>query len=384
MTGPRLVARGSIPSGSAEVCDCCLRRGLLLGILAPRIQAVLDSRSRNPRSVLALGDRELLTAVGGEVAEAERFLSEFDPESSREALAAANGRAVCRHSRIYPSRLLQLTDAPAVLFMTGDVGGTLPVVCRGPVVAVVGTRRPSPYGLEMATELGRGLGAAGVTVVSGMALGIDAAAHAGCLAGGGTTVAVLGGASDVVYPKSNTRIYERIRAEGLLMSEMPPGQRPYRWSFPARNRIMAGLSDATVVVEAARSSGSLITTDFAGDLGRVVCAVPGRATATTAQGSNELLRSGAAVINRVEDVLDEIFGAAKDRPDVPEPDDESRLEVRERDVLVAVENDLGVDGICQSTGLTVPEARTVLSHLEAAGYIRRGGLGSYTRRPAAR
>lgn len=367
--------------GMAEVCDRCLRRSLLLGILAPRIQAVLDSRSRNPRSVLALEDSELLAAVGGDVAGAECFLEGFDAAASRERLAEVGTQAVCRHSRVYPTRLLQLTDAPAALFMVGDAQRLLPLVARGPLVALVGTRGPSPYGLEMARELGRGLAAAGVPVVSGLALGIDAAAHVGSLAGHGTTVAVLGGGSDVGYPRTNRRIYEQVCAEGLVLSEMPPGQRPFRWSFPARNRIMAGLCDATVVIEAARHSGSLITSDFAGDLGRVVAAVPGQATSTAARGSNDLLRSGAAVITRTEDILDEIFGATldRDRDALPAIPVGTELDAGERAVLEAVEHGLGIDGICDAASVGAQQVRQVLSRLEAGGHVRRDSLGGYIR-----
>lgn len=353
-------------------------------MLAPRIQAALDSRARNPRGVLALGDTELLAAVGGKHERAERFLEEFDAKQSRRQLASTAVSAVCRHSRKYPTRLLQLADAPAVLFMVGDAARLLLPVARGPLVAIVGTRRPSDYGLEMARELGRGLGAAGVVVVSGLALGIDAAGHAGCLAGGGTTVAVLGGGSDVPYPRTNVGIYEQIQSKGLIVSEMPPGQRPYRWSFPARNRIMAGLCDVTVVVEAARRSGSLITAEFAGDLGRTVAAVPGRATAAAARGSNDLLSTGAALITRPEDVLDELFGAgARDHgwaSSEPAPEDAARLDPVEGAVLEAVERGLGIEAMGEAAHVPVGEVRAALTRLEAGGHVRRGALGAYTRR----
>ena len=176
-------------------------------------------------------------------------------------------------------------------------------------MAVVGSRRPSPYGLEMARSLGRGLAAAGIVVVSGLALGIDAAAHRGCLEVAGVPVAVLAGGPDLPYPRSHRRLYAEVVATGLVLSEMPPGQRAFRWSFPARNRLMAGIAGMTVVVEAAEPSGSLITAEFAQDLGRVVGAVPGRVTARMAAGSNALLRDGAAVVRSPEDVLDDLLGA---------------------------------------------------------------------------
>ncbi|MBA3510043.1 MAG: DNA-protecting protein DprA [Thermoleophilaceae bacterium] len=369
--------------GSAErACAGCLRRGFLLGLLAPRIAGVLDSRNRNPGGLLALEDEPFVKAVAGRDGEqAERFLETFDAGAAGEGLEEHGFVGVCRHSREYPVRLLQLPDPPRVLFMAGRVAELLPVLSRGPAVAVVGTRRPSPYGLEMARSLGRGLARAEVAVVSGLAMGIDAAAHVGCLDGGGAAVAVLGGGPDIAYPRTNRALHGQVGREGLLLSELPPGRRPYRWSFPARNRIMAGLAEATVVVEAAEGSGSLITTDFASDLGRVVAAVPGEATSSRARGSNQLLRSGAAVINRVEDVIEELFGiggrvgvqesAAKGGPDEGDPLSQA--------VIQAVEAGMGIDGACVSAGLPVNEVRAILSRLEEAGKVRRDALGAYTR-----
>jgi DNA processing protein len=156
---------------------------------------------------------------------------------------------------------------------------------------------------------------------------------------------------------------------------MPPGVRPFRWAFPARNRIMAGLSAATVVVEAADPSGSLITSDFAQQMGRTVAAVPGRATARLAAGSNRLLKDGALVVTSAEDLLDELFGVGR-RPDPParspvppDPVDES--------ILDAVAADMDIDGICATAGLPVREARAALTRLEAAGRVRRDALGAY-------
>ncbi|MGI8749270.1 MAG: DNA-processing protein DprA [Thermoleophilaceae bacterium] len=376
------VGRPLDPDSAERACGDCLRRGFLVGLLAPRIAGVLDSRNRNPGGLLALEDEPFVKAVAGsDGEEAERFLEAFDAAAVAERLEEQRVVAVCRHSREYPVRLLQLPDPPRVLFMAGRVAALLPVLSRGPAVALVGTRHPSPYGLEMARSLGRGLARAGVAVVSGLALGIDAAAHVGCLDGGGAAVAVLGGGPDVAYPSTNRALHGQIGREGLLLSELPPGRRPYRWSFPARNRIMAGLAEATVVVEAAEGSGSLITTDFATDLGRVVAAVPGEATSSRARGSNQLLRSGAAMINRVEDVIEELFGVGA-RPGDEEsgaeddPDDNDPLTVA---VIQAVEAGMGIDGACLSAGLPVNEVRAILSRLEESGKVRRDALGAYTR-----
>jgi DNA processing protein len=224
------------------------------------------------------------------------------------------------------------------------------------------------------------LSAAGVTVVSGLALGIDAAAHRGALRSSAPrAIAVLGGGADVVYPRTNRRIYEQIAEVGVILSESPPGRRPFRWTFPARNRIMAAITAMTVVVEASDPSGSLITASFAAELGRGVAAVPGRVTASNAAGSNRLLRDGAAVIRDAADALDELFGVGgADRLVATGPDPAS-LAAHEREVLEAVERGLDPASIPGEPGRT----RVTLGLLEAQGFIRRSGIGSYERVAAA-
>ena len=354
-----------------------MRRAFLVGELAAAIGAALGpGRSRHVPGLLALPDRELVAAVAGERRdELSAQLERFDPLAFSAQVADAGVHTLCRHGSGYPRQLLALGDPPAALFSTAaaaHTGGLL----KGPAATLVGTRRPSPYGVEMAYSLGRGLGAAGVTVVSGLALGIDAAAHRGCLDAGGSAVAVLAGGPDVPYPRRNRRLYERVRTSGAVVAEMPPGRRAYRWSFPARNRIMAGLAAMTVVVEAADPSGSLITAEFAQDLGRTVGAVPGRATAWAAAGSNGLLRDGARLVTGPEDVLDELLGAGV-RPEAPGP--ERPGDPRLGAVLDAVEGGGGVDAVCRQAGLSAAEGRAALARLEAEGWVVRSGLGSYER-----
>lgn len=371
----------------SSACDACLRRGYLVGQLAGRIAALLDRPGRRVSGLLALADEELVAAVAGaDGAAARAFLERFDPARTRAALGAAQVRAICRHDQRYPAQLADLDDPPAVLFSAGE-GDLRDALATEPAVALVGTRRPSPYGLEVTRELGRGLGAAGVTVVSGLALGIDAEAHRGCLDGGGTPVAVLACGPDIAYPGTNRRLYERVRERGLLVSELPPGQRPYRWSFPARNRIMAALARITVVVEAADPSGSLITSAFAEQMDRTVAAVPGHVTSASAAGSNGLLRDGAAVVTCARDVLDELFGVDQPGPGPPAAASVGRgpppaAEVSDpvhRLLLEAVEAGFGIDGICAHAGLPVREVRAGLSRLEASGHVRRDPLGAYRR-----
>jgi DNA processing protein len=253
-----------------------------------------------------------------------------------------------------------------------------------PAVAIVGTRNPSPYGMEVAHALGRGLGAAGVPVISGLALGIDATAHRGCLEGNGVPVAVLACGPDVVYPRRHRALRERVRAAGIVLSELPPGTRPYRWSFPARNRIMAGLARMTVVVEAADPSGSLITTDFARDLGRSVAAVPGRVTSRMARGTNGLLKDGAVPITSTEDVLEELFGVGVRRAGAAPPVAEGPEPLEPADpvlaaVLEAAERMGSVAAIATASGLSIGDTRVAITRLEAGGYLVRRSLAGWER-----
>jgi DNA processing protein len=380
-----------------DACHVCLRRAHLVAHLAARIATLLDRPTRRPRGLLALPDERLIAAVAGsEDGDARRCVEEFDSDAARQDLERRQCFAVCRHGEIYPRGLSDLVDPPPVLFGVGRVEA-LARLCTEPVVTVVGTRRPSPYGLDLAFQLGRGLGTAGIPVVSGLALGIDAAAHEGSLKGGGEPVAVLAGGPDIPYPRRNLDLYRRIVRSGAVVAELPPGRSAFRWSFPARNRIMAGFAAVTIVVEASEPSGSLITAEFARDIGRSVGAVPGRVTAKVSAGTNGLIRDGAAVVTSTEDVLDELYGVGR-RPEeegVAEPADRKPVRRRRtarpepedellKTVLGAVEAGLGVDEVARSAGIGAPAARAALGRLEAGGYIVRSGLGSYERSAAMR
>jgi DNA processing protein len=364
-----------------DVCHPCLRRSLLIAHLAPRIAGLLTQRrGRRVAGLLALPEDQLLAAAAGRrIGEALAFLESFDADAERERLDLPGALAVCAHAHAYPALLGELDDPPAVLFGAGRPDA-LVALRDEPAVAVVGTRRASPYGAEVAYSLGRGLGASGVPVVSGLALGIDATAHRGCLDGRGLPLAVLACGPDVAYPRRHRSLHERIRAAGVVLSELPPGTAPFLWAFPARNRIMAGLARMTVVVEAAQPSGSLITSDFARDLGRSVAAVPGRVTSRFAHGTNGLLRDGAVPITGTEDVLDELFGVDVRRPPAsvvraPLPEDPVL-----REVLDAAEQSDSIDSIAERTGRGAPEIRAALGRLEVDGHVVRRALGGWERR----
>jgi DNA processing protein len=364
-----------------HACDACLRRTWLIARLAGAIELARHER-RVLRELLALGDEALIEALGGRgAADVQAEHERFEPSTLREACADAALEAVCRHEERYPARLRDLADAPAVLFVFAArdalgrlarlVGGDLD---DGPVaVSIVGTRRASPEGNEIARGLGRGLSAAGVSVVSGMALGIDSAAHGGALGGVTPTVAVLAGGADVPYPASKRALYARIAERGCIVSELPPGFTPFRWCFPARNRTIAALGRMTVVVEAAERSGSLITAEIAADIGRDIGAVPGPVMSWRSRGTNSLLRDGATLIRDARDVLDGVVGVQA--PDAADP--AAGLEPRLASLLRAVAG--GRDTVAALAGVPDQAQSTLaaLTELELAGRLRRVAGGRY-------
>jgi DNA processing protein len=359
-------------------CERCLRRSWLIGGLSSRIERVLERHPRGrARELLALDDAELARAVQAQGDDAAAIPESIEPLLA--ILEAARCWARCHHHDDYPEPLRDLArEAPACLFGRGrpELLGSLG---EGGCVTVVGSRRPSAYGEEMATRLGRELGLAGITVVSGMALGIDSCAHEGALSAEGPTVAVLAGGADVPHPARKRRLHREIVGRGLAVSELPPGVRPRRWSFPARNRIMAALGAMTVVVEARRRSGSLITTEMATHLGREVGAVPGRVGALSAEGTNKLLRDGAQVIRGGEDVLDSLFGPGA-RPAAPRTDRGPALEPGALTVLELVEGGAGdLDAITRQGRLAASDASAALTRLELLGYVTVDGSGRYER-----
>ena len=242
-------------------------------------------------------------------------------------------------------------------------------------MTVVGARRATSYGREVARELGRELAAAGMVVVSGLAFGIDACAHRGAI-DAGRTVAVLGCGPDIAYPAAHRSLWRRICEEGLVISELPPGAAPWRWTFPARNRIMAALAGMTVVVEAAARSGSLITADLAADLGRDLGAVPGPVTSRASAGPNNLLAGGACLVRDAQDVLDAMLGAGCPEARPRRPAARPGLAA----VLAAVEmGRSSCDAVAAGLGLSGPEAAAALARLELLGYVTCSAMGLYSR-----
>lgn len=276
----------------------------------------------------------------------------------------------------YPPVLLQLEDPPVLLFRRGDVS-----VLDGPTVGIVGTRRCTRYGDRIARELGRGLAAAGVAVVSGLAAGIDAAAHWGTLEeDGGRPVGVVGSGLDVVYPRRNRALWDQVGRRGYLCTEAPPGAGPEAWRFPERNRLIAALSDVLVVVESHASGGALITAERALELGRTVLAVPGPVDSSASAGTNSLLGSGAHPCTGVDDVLAALGlaraagGRSSAGPEPPAGDTGLVL-----DALGWQPSTL--EQLVEVTHLPIPTVVAAVAELEATGWIDRDGALLHRRPP---
>lgn len=278
--------------------------GLLLG-LNPRYRGQLSVNSVSPEVLLLPTPGALEAALSLRPQEARDIFSRNFPEWADKEIQKARERGVAIvtfEDPGYPPGLRHLPDAPSFLYVRGRIEPDDALA-----VAVVGSRRASPYGLRVAAEIGQGLAAAGLTVVSGLARGIDTAAQRGAMQAGGRTLGVLGSGIDVIYPKENGSLFDQVSAAGAVVTEFPFGTPPLAHHFPIRNRIIAAMSAAVVVVEAARDSGSLITARIAADeMGLPVCAVPGPITSRTSQGCNDLLYDGATPVRDVQDIIDEL------------------------------------------------------------------------------
>ena len=261
----------------------------------------------------------------------------------------------------YPEQLTLINDPPKQLYCCGDVD-----VMNRRCVAVIGSRTTTAYGRQTAKAIGRTLAAAGVTVVSGMANGIDSCAHEGALEAGGMTAAILGCGADICYPPENRILMAEIQRHGLIVTEYPPGTPPDRFNFPRRNRIISGLCEATVVVQARNRSGSLITAELAAEQGREVFAVPGNIDSQYNLGNNKLIKEGAMPLICVDDILEHLGIAGAGEEDARERLSEREYELFE---LLRNEGEMSVDEVCIRTGLRPAYVNPILSVMEMKGFI---------------
>lgn len=359
-----------------SACVECLRRSWLLASLGPYVEKIATGEvGRRSPELLRLSNEELVEVAAPKAA--AQLLARVEGLTEVrliEELLLAECWACCRHSDFYPESLCDAADGPWALIGRGD-SKLLDGLETHEAVTVVGSRRATSYGREVARELGRELAAAGMTVISGLAFGVDGCAHRGAL-DSGRTIAVLGCGPDIAYPGSHRSLWRQVCERGLVISELPPGATPWRWTFPARNRIMAALAGMTVVVEAAARSGSLITTDLAADLGRDLGAVPGPVNSRASAGPNALLAGGACVIRDAQDVLDAMLGPGRRRIEPRAPELDQALQA----ALVAVESGRSsCDAVATATGLSGPTAAGALARLELLGYLTCSSLGTYSR-----
>ena len=297
-----------------------------------------------------------------------------DPDAELEALERSGVRALTWHDADYPPRLKQIYDLPPLLYVKGDL---LPDDERS--IAVVGTRKPSPYGVQVAEKMVRDIAAAGVAVVSGLARGVDGIAHNAALNAGARTIAVLGSGVDVIYPREHQRLAARIAENGALVSEHPLGTRPDARNFPRRNRIMSGMTLGTLVIEAPENSGALITAKQALDENREVFAVPGNIFSPSSAGVNRLIRESAAkLVTNCAEVLEELNLTAVSRQIQMAalfPEDETEAEL----LRYITYDPVHIDDVCRSSGKETAHVSSTLAMMELKGLVKQVGGMNYIR-----
>lgn len=343
--------------------------------VGPILYRNLVAKFRDPERVFAASGREL-AAIEGIGEKTVRVIQEFSAEEiAIEELRKAEGLGISivtfRDQR-YPRNLLQIHDPPPLLYTRGELG-----IDNPPMVAIVGSRRGSPYGRAVTKRISKELSAAGATVVSGMARGIDTCAHLGALEAGGRTIAVFGCGVDIVYPPENKRLFFDIIDHGAAISEFSLSTPPEGKNFPRRNRIISGLSLGVVVVEATADSGSLITASHALEQGREVFAVPGNVGITTSRGTNSLIKQGAKLVEEAQDILTEIvpqYGGRTRHEEIPLLNDE------EQGVFQLLSHTpLHIDEISRLSQMEVRRVSTILLGLELKGVISQLGGKMFVR-----
>jgi DNA processing protein len=374
----------------SETGDLTETQGFLVLNALPNIGPVplnrlLAAFGGDPRAVLSATRRQLegIEGIrGATVATVVRWRDHFDLAREEGLMRASGVEFLPMRGRGYPNLLLQIADPPVGLYRKG------PCPLDRPCIAVVGSRRHTLYGQAVARRLGAELAGAGFCVVSGLARGIDTAAHEGALGAEGRTVGVIGSGPDIVYPPENRALYRRIEASGAILSEFPFGCAPQRHSFPMRNRIVSGMCHAVVVVESDVDGGAMITARFAGEQGRTVFAVPGRIDQRTSAGCHQLIRDGASLLTCADDIVSELNYLDGLRPG-PIPEKRDRVSARrdlsadERAVLEPFRGGgiLSRDALAAQTGLSPGELSATVMMLEIKGLIAKRLDGAYEAMP---
>lgn len=348
--------------------------------LGPTSQRALLTAFGLPEQIFAAGHSAIASVVGHQAAALlDTPVSQARLDTTRAWLDGPGNHLLTLADPAYPQSLLEIADPPVLLYVTGH-----PAALHGTALAVVGARSATRQGVDTARAFAHALAEAGVNIISGLALGIDAAAHEGALAAAeGVTVAITGTGADRVYPARNRALAHAIVERGAIVSEFPLGTPPLAHHFPRRNRLIAGLSAGVLVVEAALNSGSLITARLAAECGREVFAIPGSIHSPTARGCHRLIRDGAKLVETATDVLEELHGSR--RPARP-PANQAALAVSADDdpQTSAVLNALGydptdIDTLATRAGLTVDTLYAILTPLELVGRVVRLPGGRFQR-----
>ncbi len=322
-----------------------------------------------PDKILTASKHELEAVASGRGIASDEIISASVLDRADEEIKKAEAmgvRILTLYDEAYPETLRTIYDPPALLYVQGVFSDW-----QKPVVAIVGSRAASLYGQKMAREIASNLARAGVVVISGLALGIDSAAHEGALDGGGETLAVLGGGLRKIYPQENKKMSEEILKKGALISEYPVDMAPLPAYFPIRNRIISGLSRGVLVVEAAEKSGALITVDAALEQGRDVFAIPGNADSKRSAGTNRLIKEGAKLVLNANDILEELGLPLGDSQAVHAPG-RPVLTPEEEKLLSCFDGEaLHVDRIAETSGLSLSATLSTLSYLEMKKLVER-------------
>ena len=351
----------------------CLTRGI-----AARLSARLLRQFGSPEDVFKAGLRQL-EACELPAATAQAIVKREGFKRAEKEIAAIRGISGCQllnwSEPEYPQTLLQIYDPPVLLYLRGDAQ-----ILNAPSLAVVGTRRPTLYGTQMADRLSRDLAARGIVIVSGLARGIDAIAHQGTMTANGRAIGVLGTGIDVCYPKENKKLYEKVLERGAILSEFPLGTHPAPENFPIRNRIVAGMPLGAIIIEGAQYSGSLITARLAMEFGREVFGVPGNVTQAVSFAPNLLIKQGAKLVTCAEDVIEELptpVRAALTQLEQPEAEQRILLVAASLTgsgqkiyALLSSDEPRPIDDIVERTGLNSSDVLATLFDLEMKGFVR--------------
>ncbi len=350
------------------------------------LNRLLAELGGDPRAIFSAGSRRLEAVRGvgpAIVATIAAWTEHFNLGREEERMAQSGAVFITTRDAGYPKLLKEIHDPPIGLYRKGSYS------FDHPCIAIVGSRRTTLYGQSVAKKFAAELARLGFCIVSGLARGIDTAAHEGALSVGGKTAAVLGCGIDIVYPPENLSLYRQIEEQGAVLSEFPFGRRADRQSFPMRNRVVAGMCDATVVVETDVSGGSMITARFAGEQGRTVFAVPGRIDQATSQGCHQLIRDGATLLTSVDDILQELNYLDGLRPNAIPPKSGEKtilpgidLDASETRVLECFRGGalLTLDALAAQTKMSVSELSSTLTMLELKRRVSKRSDGTFEAR----